>query len=609
MNALTQLSVAMPETDNPSAYLSIAGTIRILATWTDLPPHRAQKFHTALNTAAKALAPHRASAPAFVEMNCRSLSRLLQAAPATFGLSAGRMTSLCSELRAILRRLGRHEPDRRGAGLESAALLACHQALPPHRQLATIDFMRFLDTEMIAPEAADGDTLHAYQTHRTERTLCADPADRARQVASAWNWACQSVPDWPGQTLTRTGRTDRYSFPFDTYPRSFEEDVQRYANRLRGDDLDHIFKKNPFRDDGRPTRRFQRPLRPASINSRLWFVRIAAGALVISGVDQTQLSSLRDLIFPLDRCETILRFFIKRQGNGVRSRPMTERIGKTLVLLARDYCCLPEDDVATIAAWSKEFKLPAPNGLTDKNTRRLRALMEPRARAMLLWFPQELMRRAALLNDKPEEAARLAMYAVAMEILLICPMRRENLVGLRLDHHLYRPDPRRRQLTHIIINADAVKNSNPIQWPLPAESARLIETFRTHHRQHLVDPGNPYLFGTGDKRRNAQHVGEWLAAAVTRALGVAFNVHLARHFAAWNFLRSNPGQYEIIRQVLGHRNLAVTMAYYVGLEADSAAQHFDATVLRDRQAMRKIAAYGFRQGGGGKSTNMHRIGK
>lgn len=228
--------------------------------------------------------------------------------------------------------------------------------------------------------------------------------------------------------------------------------------------------------------------------------------------------------------------------------------------------------------------------------------MQPRARAMLLCFPQELMGRAALPDQKPAEAARLAMYAVAMEILLICPMRRKNLAELCLDQHLYRPDPRQRQLTHILINAGEVKNSSAIQWPMPIKSARLIETFVTRYRPDLVNPGNPYLFGIGDKMRAAQSLGEWLASAVTREIGVEFNVHLSRHFAAWNFLRENPGQYEVVRQVLGHRNIAVTMAHYVGLEADSAAQHFDTNVLRDRQAVRKLAAHSFRQKTGSLRT-------
>ncbi len=596
MNAAIQLTLDLELPAINTADLTIAGALQIVATWTDLPPGRLQKFRTALATAARVLAPHQASGAATLPMNCASLSRLLQAPAARFGLTDGRMTSLCSELRAILRRLGLHAPDRRGTELQSPDLLACQQMLPEHRQLATIGFMRFLEAERIAPAAADGTTLQAYKTYLAERTLCPDPADRARQIASAWNWACQNVPGWPGQPLVRTARAGRYSFPFETYPVAFQRDVERYAARLRGDDLDHLFAGNPFGDDEGHAAAFQRPLRPASIENRLWFVRIIAGALVISGIDQQQITSLRDLVHPVTRCETILRFFLKRRGDG-KSSPMAERVAKTLVLLARDNCRLPEADIARIANWSKRLTLPPPGGLTDKNTQRLRALMQPRARAMLLCFPQELMRQAAQPCQTPEAAARLAMYAVAMEILLICPMRRQNLADLRLDLHLHRPDPRLRRLTHIIIGAGEVKNAVPIHWPIPAESAALIETFIARHRPHLAEPANPFLFGNGGRQRDAQHLGEWLSAAVTRQIGVAFNVHLARHFAAWNFLRENPGQYEVVRQVLGHRNITITMAHYVGLEADSAAQHFDASVLRDRQAARKTAALGFRNGG------------
>ena len=50
-----------------------------------------------------------------------------------------------------------------------------------------------------------------------------------------------------------------------------------------------------------------------------------------------------------------------------------------------------------IADWADRVEMPEPTGLTDKNTRRLRALMQPRVRAMLLWFPKELLRRAAAI--------------------------------------------------------------------------------------------------------------------------------------------------------------------------------------------------------------------
>lgn len=579
------------------ALLTISDAMRIVTTWSDLPANRLQKLRTALATAARVLVPGQdpATAAASIPMDCESLSRLLQAPPATFGLSQGRMYSLASELRAVLRRLGRHEPDLRGDDLRCTKLSTCRDLLPPERQRAVIDFLRYLDLGKISPETADGTTLAAYQVRCATRTLNSDPAARARQVAATWNWACQAVPNWPGQPLLRSGRTDRYSFPLNSYALSFQQDVATYASRLRGSDLDALFADDIFSDTGsHGAARVQRPLREASITNRVWVIRCAAGALVISGTSQNEITTLRDLVHPPERVKAIIRYFLNRVRGGKPS-PMADRVAQTLMLVARDHCRLPQAEVAAIATWAKRIKTPAPAGLTEKNMRCLRALMQPRVRAMLLWFPQELMRRAANPALSPKDAARLAMYAVALEILLVCPMRRKNLAELRVDQHLFWPDPRLKRLTHLLIRPDEVKNERAIEWELPSESARLIEHFLTHHRPHLVEPGNPFLFGTGSKLRSAQHLGEWLSGEITATIGVAFNVHLVRHFAAWNFLRLNPGQYEVVRQTLGHSSVDMTIRYYVGLEADSAARHFDATVLGDRHALRLLALQAYRE--------------
>ena len=612
MNAVNQASLPLFDTVASSRDLTIADALETLGTWSDLPANRLQKMRTALATAARILAPHqdKRSGLATVPVTCRSLSRLLQTPPATFGLSASRMTSLCSELRFVMRRLGRHQPSRRGVALTVPELLACQALLPRFHQMALMDFLRFLESEAIDPATVEATTITAYRTLCSERTLCEDPAARARRVTSSWNWACKERPTWPGKPIVPMVRGDRYTFPLCTYPVAFQQDVERYAERLRGHDIEQIFEESVFGGEGSGTDRFQRPLRPTSINGRVWSVRCAAAALVIMGVEQSAITSLRDLVTPIERAKTIIQFYLKRNGKKEgQSSPMSRRIAQTLLLVARDYCALPETEVAKLALWKKRVKAPDPHGLTDKNTKRLRGLMQPRARAMLLWLPQELIRRAAAPSLSPAGAARLVMYAVAMEILLICPMRRKNLAELRLDHHLYRPDPRQKRLTHLVISADEVKNGTPIQWPIPPESARLIESFIARHRPHLVHPGNPYLFGTGDRPRAAQPLGEWLAMTVTQELGVEFNVHLARHFAAWNFLRQNPGQYEVVRQVLGHRSIAVTMAHYVGLEAASAAEHFDASVLHDRQAVRKVAINAFRRGIGSHAGGLRRRSK
>ena len=51
-----------------------------------------------------------------------------------------------------------------------------------------------------------------------------------------------------------------------------------------------------------------------------------------------------------------------------------------------------------------------------------------------------------------------------------------------------------------------------------------------------------------------------------------------------------------VRRILGHRDIATTIAFYVGFEAAAAAERFDTVVLRERKATRVMAraAWGVR---------------
>jgi integrase len=219
---------------------------------------------------------------------------------------------------------------------------------------------------------------------------------------------------------------------------------------------------------------------------------------------------------------------------------------------------------------------------------------------MLLHLPGELMKWAKAAESTPYKAALKAMHATVLELLLICPLRVKNLSDLRLDRHLHRPDPREGRITHLFLPSEEVKNGEAIEWPIPPESAKLIQTYIRRYRPHLAADGNPFLFPARDHRpRDPSGLSRSMSHLVSSEIGVAFNVHLARHFAAWNFLRLNPGQYEIVRQILGHKTIQTTMAHYVGLEADAAAKRFDAVVLKDRAATRKLAVHAFRKGRGG----------
>ena len=71
----------------------------------------------------------------------------------------------------------------------------------------------------------------------------------------------------------------------------------------------------------------------------------------------------------------------------------------------------------------------------------------------------------------------------------------------------------------------------------------------------------------------------------------------------------HPGQYKIVRQVLGHKDIKTTITFYAGDEGEAAAEHFDRTVLRDRQALRLVAAQAFKKGAGGPANRGRRSRK
>jgi integrase len=51
-----------------------------------------------------------------------------------------------------------------------------------------------------------------------------------------------------------------------------------------------------------------------------------------------------------------------------------------------------------------------------------------------------------------------------------------------------------------------------------------------------------------------------------------------RHAVAKIYLDRNPGHYEVIRQLLGHKDIQTTIAFYAGAESAAAARH-DARII------------------------------
>jgi integrase len=394
-----------------------------------------------------------------------------------------------------------------------------------------------------------------------EETLLRDPEATWRDIVWAWNRCREEVPGWPQVAFAFTSRRNTYSLPWASFPPSLKADVDGYLNRLAGSDLTEDL---PFR-----------PVRPATRHLRERQLRTFASAVVHRGSDPATIRGLADLV-ALDAYQEGLRFFLERR-DGKSSAGILE-LACSLKSVAKYWVKV---DTATLDSMSKIVRRLSVKhrGMTAKNRDRLRPLEDPEIRYALVNLPPKLMRMAESGKLRPRRAALLAQTAVALEILLMAPIRIRNLINLDLDRHLVRP-ARIRGALHIVIPGEEVKNSAELDYPLPEESSALIARYIEHHRPVIASGDNRALFpGPGGGAKSEHTLAGQITKTVFRFVGIKVHVHLFRHVAAKLHLDQHPGEYAVVARALGNRSIDVTAAHYTGLETTAAVRHFDKTIL------------------------------
>jgi len=229
------------------------------------------------------------------------------------------------------------------------------------------------------------------------------------------------------------------------------------------------------------------------------------------------------------------------------------------------------------------------SGMTEKNRRRLAVFRDPQHVRDLLLLPYRLLKRAEAGTLPPIDAARLVRTAVAIELEIMSPIRLQNLSEINVETDLIRSRSGKGATVHLFIPGKRTKNGEDIELELPAPSVALIDLYLAKYRNQLIDPefrgtSPRFLFPRAD---GTAKVGRMLADAICtvlrRELGTKFNVHLFRHLSCFLYLRSHPGQMDVMRRVLGHRNEETTRRFYSYVEQSDAFRLFDANVLRIRE--------------------------
>ena len=173
---------------------------------------------------------------------------------------------------------------------------------------------------------------------------------------------------------------------------------------------------------------------------------------------------------------------------------------------------------------------------------------------------------------------------MAIELLWMTALRIKNLASLHLDTNIVWAGSSRRGICHLVVDARDVKNHVDRDLELEGATFALLKTFVEKYRQHLVPASCRWLFARRDGDGSVHEI--VLARRISRTIfkwtGLIVNVHLFRSLGVKLFLDRNPGDYEVPRQVLGHKHLSTTTSAYTGMESISAAKQFD-RVIREQQ--------------------------
>ncbi|MBO0733811.1 MAG: site-specific integrase, partial [Methylocapsa sp.] len=125
------------------------------------------------------------------------------------------------------------------------------------------------------------------------------------------------------------------------------------------------------------------------------------------------------------------------------------------------------------------------------------------------------------------------------------------------------------------IPSHEVKNKVDLEFPFDAESTKLIDLYIHEFRPHLAGINNDRLFsGIRGTARAVTSFGVRIAKTVRDHIGLRVTSHQFRHATAAILLRNDPGNYELVRRVLGHKSLKTTRDFYIGLETLEANRHY-----------------------------------
>lgn len=550
----------------PAGLPSLADVLDRIVVAEDLPEVRKRNVCASIRRFCAALGLEPTSTPASFE----ALRRLLETFhPLNAGIKLKRWQTIRSDVAFAIKYVGVVAPAPRRLPLSPAWAALRKDSASQRFHWAMSRLARFCTQRGIDPQQVDDRTMDAFAAELKQATFKAKPTQIHRDVCLVWNRLVAQLPSYRLTAVTLPSYSNSYTPKWEQLAASFRAEADAWLTSL-SQEAPLLAEEGPIK-----------PLRPASIETYRHGLRQLVAGLSSADVPFEAITSLSTLI-DQGNGRKALAFFLER--NGERKTTMVAGLAHLLVKLGTHLSIEPTE-LEKLKRYRKQLN-PTHRGLSERPKAALRQFIDDDNIEKLLLLPLRIVDRLKRKKNYTLADARLMQVAVALELLLMRPIRRSNLANLRFGVQVLRVGKR----MLITIPEEDVKNSVPLEYTVPEQSAALIGFYEKSLLPLFGSNPNRFLFPglyPGEPKSEEQ-VGRTFTKTIRKMTGLYLYPHLMRHFAAKLFLKDNPGAFETVRRVLAHKSLTTTTRSYVDFDQQAAVQLYDNLILGMRQAFREV---------------------
>jgi len=517
-----------------------------------------------LVSAVKRVATLLGDEPAAIPLDMGAISAGLAAVnPVAVGITTKRLANIRSDFLAGAKASGVMPVKPGSKSPLSRAWIDLFQRLSGRRALIGLSRLaRHASARGIAPKDINDEVIRDLIAAVREQSLCPRPTVLHRQMAQIWTEAARDPALGLRPVTVPSYRTPK-RIDWAHLPKAFRQEVDEH--------LAWCGVCDPFAVDARP-----RALAPRSLRLRRDQIHAAVTALVESGIKPSAIRSLADLVSP-DHFKRILR----RRLDSVSGEENTFNLalGQALIQIAHEWARVD----APVFAELKRLvgKMPAPvMALTDKNKRALRQFDDPAVLRRLYSLPERLWIEAR--RDKTPNFRTLAKAQAALAVAILCymPLRLQNLTALEFDTHLFMRDGAR-AISTLELPASEVKNRTEAGFDIHPAVAKMLIEYRDRFAPKVIGRRPTRLFVNADGTpKNQATVACLIMTYLRRRAGIVLTPHQFRHLSAKVVLDVEPGGFETVKQLLGHKSIKTTVGAYAGIDSRRAARRHQHLVER-----------------------------